>query len=1137
MTDALRNGSPNRFPVRFLADEPTDTDSFGSHDRVAQAIASAIVENPSLKVIGLLGPWGSGKSTVVRLTDVALAKTAQTFRIFTYDAWLHQSDPPRRAFLERFLSFLTAEGLTESADWQDKMDVINKKLEKSTTTNTPHLTAAGRVLLFSLLVVPVGSRFLGTDWFSKMAEQDAGLKRWAFPLGLILTLAPLLTAFVIYWTWRPVRFPVGFRPGLFSGTYWKTRAELPKGSWVPFVSRPEFRLADNWRTHRSPHKGDSVLSIVSSKHVREQSSRVVKTPEPSTIEFQTIFRELLKSSEREGQRLVIVVDNLDRLPEAEAVEMWTTIRSFFLGPASVTSVDDRVTFPAVLLPLDPEGLARLHRKDEKDDARGLLQSFMDKTFDLVFHVNGPVVSDWQAFMSDALRRTVGDDITNRWGLDVVRIYQKRLDGRVTPRALNRQVNAIAALWLQWRVTSIPFPIVAYYAIHRDVLDHDLLKGIASPASSLVDYDANWEKSLAGIHFGLEPENAFQVLLQPEVRKAINGEDKEEFVKQATIRGFGRVVYDMLDDEGFGVGMQRRLAELLIVAPDDPIWQPRIWHRLRRLWLSSDMRVRLDGEAKTAILFELLIQNGMEADRVELLTNFQVKLADWTKPEISVFGQRQQDHIAPLLRVWLAHARNRNGISAIVFSDTSLYLDVAAPLYGEDHLTSLLRPETEPDYVASLLSNQLVAKDQFELLNKTMLTLDLQIDFGGRKLLFAAALAALRNGGSDHANRVAAAHLIGVLRSDERLGEDLRTFVRKGTLRDVTIGSFDRSDEDFTGRLLALGVLECSEIPVAGDNWTEFLDTYPDLPDTVDGFIGEYGEHSLMRLTHYGRTINLRPFATALIARRIAMRDLGIVDLPAFLDEWMQNEAIIPEGLRGSLFALLRARDDFMPTLSVMGSRDAALAIYTILITDGQLDAATRSLATDLLTQTLARLSSADWTASISASGPIWTLANKVRNIGLTIPPLGNALFEALVASIPQITSSGELEAANWMSAVWLLGSDDRRTVLRILLDRILDQDVSTDRLAILREGGEEFIRLAMAERADDAIQRILIPALNETEGLIWITGQAAVLKHLIEVASEVTKADLSKRVSRGMTAGSASSMDMISHLMESWNLR
>ncbi len=297
------NVGPNG--ITFIEDAAAVEDFFGSHGRLAKAIASVIVKQATVKVIGLLGPWGSGKSTVIAQMGRHLDPDDEIrTHIFTYDAWLHQSAPPKRAFLERLVAFLHSEGLIKAADWQTEIDVLDRRVEDTETTSTPHLTAGGWMVLLSLILVPAGSRLIGNDWFKVMAEA----RGWSFgstlfPAGALMVLSPLLMIAFVQLTWREVRNP-------FSRAFWQRT---------------------NWSRYRQAHSHRSLLALFMNKQVQHESKRVIKTPEPTTIEFQALFRKLFSAVENPARRFVVVVDKLDRLSGAEAIAMWTTIRSFFLG--------------------------------------------------------------------------------------------------------------------------------------------------------------------------------------------------------------------------------------------------------------------------------------------------------------------------------------------------------------------------------------------------------------------------------------------------------------------------------------------------------------------------------------------------------------------------------------------------------------------------------------------------------------------------------------------------------------------------------------------------------------------------------------------------------------------------------------
>jgi hypothetical protein len=153
MVDPTTSEAPK---VRFIIDEPADKDSFTTHSVLASAMAQAIFTNSRLKVVGLLGRWGSGKSTVIQYFTSEIEKLAPgKHKVFTYDAWLHQDDHPRRTFLENLIFSLRDPDLVDRDKWETRLKYLSGQLRKTDKVETPVFTRDAKFLFLTLLPIPL----------------------------------------------------------------------------------------------------------------------------------------------------------------------------------------------------------------------------------------------------------------------------------------------------------------------------------------------------------------------------------------------------------------------------------------------------------------------------------------------------------------------------------------------------------------------------------------------------------------------------------------------------------------------------------------------------------------------------------------------------------------------------------------------------------------------------------------------------------------------------------------------------------------------------------------------------------------------------------------------------------------------
>ena len=117
---------------RFLPDDPSDTDQIGSHEKVCDAIDSFIKDNAGGITIGLVGRYGSGKSTIIKMLEDRL-QTDKTLFFWCFDAWAHEGDPLRKSFLEGLANSLARNQWVDPKKWRRRIEELSSRFRKRRT--------------------------------------------------------------------------------------------------------------------------------------------------------------------------------------------------------------------------------------------------------------------------------------------------------------------------------------------------------------------------------------------------------------------------------------------------------------------------------------------------------------------------------------------------------------------------------------------------------------------------------------------------------------------------------------------------------------------------------------------------------------------------------------------------------------------------------------------------------------------------------------------------------------------------------------------------------------------------------------------------------------------------------------------
>lgn len=505
---------------KIIIDEPTGEDFFNGkgHERTAVSLARTIrnFDNED-RAIGLDGPWGSGKSSVVEIASRHLEKSKRPEEVehhfFTFDIWKSQGSGFRRSFLEHFITW-TKQTFPEK---RKRLETIEKgilgKTREIETNNQPILDWFGICVLFFLPFLPI-YYFWAKNVFDNIS-QDGGSYQflWSAPFVTLLLLAFIAVL-------------VAFR---------KCNSSTEGISFKRSLSR--------------------VLLISSRQHQDHKITQQVREIDPNDYEFHATLRQILSVVQSSSKKVVIVLDNIDRLPKNEIMEYWALVRSIFSRSHQSHPAKDEQTITAIV-PYDRNLIeGNDHKSDDKLGSEKITplssRELFSKTFDDVLTVAPPVLSNARDFFTKKLYYALPDDASADDGYRAYRIFCELLrieGGKATPRQIVSFVNDLTGLY-ELHEGRFRLPTIAAYIAHQNLIsgnpmiltqEEELNSKIISLAA-----DPQIAKNFASIVFNVDTELAFQILLDDEIAEAAISEDPAELKSLAKTSGFDLRIHDVV----------------------------------------------------------------------------------------------------------------------------------------------------------------------------------------------------------------------------------------------------------------------------------------------------------------------------------------------------------------------------------------------------------------------------------------------------------------------------------------------------------------------------------------------------------------------------------------------------------------
>jgi len=1080
---------------------------FAAHRRLAKALAAVIDGDPKLRVIGLLGDWGAGKSTVLHVTQRRLQAVGRdpnlpTTYFFTYDAWAHQDDPPRMAFLESLTQFLTDNGLTKLAAWEDPLALLARKLELSSTHLSPVVTRSGKALLAALALIPLANALLSKEGLADLIKRSWTLSAASFITGTIITLLPFAIAAGLLLSWRPERRP-----------------------WMLDFWRP-----GNWTHRRHGKETESVFALLVNKQPAIVNSRVTRSPEPTMLEFQDAFRAIMNAVAGPKRRFVFVIDNLDRLAPSEAFQLWATIRGFFFGADQTASVRSASAAPVVILPVDEVAIRRMYAKE---NASNLAQSYMDKTFDLVFRVNKPVLTRWTTLLEKQMAAVFGP--CHSWAKFAARLYDhpEAPSSReaITPRRINIFVNTLATYWMQWKHTDIPFELVVYFCVFREHIEQDIVAAASQPLAGIERVHENWPNFLAALHFGVALREAEQVLLREPISKALTGEDTTALASLSLVKGFAvvlsRAVGDALDAGQGDASLLFRTARQL--------------RRIQGMTASSE-----EASAVRRAVVALDTWNAFapaDAEAILWLTDVDQAGTRWLTnlgERIAAAGKvAPPGYAAACAHLWQSLLLRTASAAALparlwIPGPASVFVAaMGAHEVNDDFLRRITTTASAEDLQSALwsaLTADYEADD--DRLVHALSVIDVDIDWEALADLVVRFISARDLESSHMMTALAGLGTLAQSRPDARL--TLQSSSTMSALASLLSDGLNNGGPELVARTLALQFV--SGLPfdlMSSASFAQMLASSPEMGEQLDRDLRRFAFDDAWELTQLVSRLtasrSLVPVIRLILHTRLEADDLGPFSADTMLAHVSDYLDLIDANLQEAFVQCLLTKPDIADALGTMPMGEEQMTFLALLIhASGEAGVSARAV----LRQRLVALDAATAQDTVDNDDVILDLAgglaiaegHKVELIGL---------YDPLARAVPDLLASTGPSRSRWFRCARFLPAAGMTTLFHLLRDHLYGASEVSGRQELLDAGGQDLLVAGgFAERPDDSIRHILLPSLTSPLGLAYLLKEAALMATWVEAASSDTRTFLAERMRAQREVDEDSAATLNSLLME-----
>ena len=441
--------------AQYLSIWPTGEDLSGKRPQkaISDAIVNHIIDYDDEhyeggcmpSVIGVEGKWGSGKSNVIKILE-GNERLKEQYHVLEFDAWSHQEDDYRISLMENITASLRCLYPQKENDIEKELRKALSNYEYEETKFEPHVSG----LLIGLLIT-----IAFTSLFGLILEKYPDTEFYRYTrIAFIVIPWVLLTIYA-----------------------WYKRKEI-----------------------------DDLLVLFENAIRNGGTTRTTYSRSPSVSDL----REWLNNvSEICGKKLIVVIDNMDRLPNEKLKKLWSMIHVF--------ANNEDMANAWIVIPYDEQKL--------KEVIDGDYKQYIRKTIPVTINVGEPIVSDVRDLFDGLYKKAFGENEPN---MSYIRALFGVTNDSFSIRDIIYFINSMVTVKRQFEGFSL-VSVALYVVLEEEIKAHPykvlMEEWFASKYAPVVPVTEDNRSEVAAIVYHVSKDDAMQLVYENAIDHAVMGDDK------------------------------------------------------------------------------------------------------------------------------------------------------------------------------------------------------------------------------------------------------------------------------------------------------------------------------------------------------------------------------------------------------------------------------------------------------------------------------------------------------------------------------------------------------------------------------------------------------------------------------------